>query len=509
MKINKILLMTTPVLTFKSHIDVNPLPPMGLGYLASVVESMGCGIDVRIVDCLVQGWSVRQPVSQDLIRIGLSDLEIETIISDYNPDIVGINCQFSRQHKIYHQMFSLIKKIKPECITVAGGAHVTVCPQEVLQDRFCDFIIVGEAEESFRSFLDALMSGDDFTLIDGLGWKRNGKLIFNEKKKWIADLDTIPFPAYHVMRLENYFGLDMSHGLRRKKKFSPIITSRGCSAKCTFCSAHRVWGNKHRKRSVENVIKEMRLLRDTYGIEELMFEDDNVTADPKRAKELFSRMITENFDFQWSTPNGVGAWTLTPDTLDLMKKSGCVRMNFPVESGSQRVLREIIKKPLNLSKIRQLVDHCKIIDLEYGMFLIVGMPGETLEDIRNSFRFAAECECYDPLVSIATPYPGTELFEMCLEQSLFSKEFELDDLFITSYMLKTQSWDEKKLRDAVKAGFYYLQFKKLMGNPKKFVLSLARILRRPSSIPTHIKDMILLTKEIFLVRTKSKKHLGS
>ena len=122
------------------------------------------------------------------------------------------------------------------------------------------------------------------------------------------DLDSIPFPAYHLMELDKYFGLDTSHGMRHRTRFSPIITSRGCPAKCTFCSANRVWGDNYRLRSVDNVIEEMRILKHEYNIEELMFEDDNVTANPERAKALFSRMIEEEFHFAWDTPNGVGIW---------------------------------------------------------------------------------------------------------------------------------------------------------------------------------------------------------
>lgn len=171
--------------------------------------------------------------------------------------------------------------------------------------------------------------------------------------------------------------------MRHKKRFSPIITSRGCPAKCTFCSAYKVWGNRYRLRSVDNVIEEMRLLRDRYGVEELMFEDDNVTANPKRAKELFSRMIEEGFNFIWDTPNGVGVWSMDEEMLDLMKQSGCIKLNFPVESGSQYVLSNIIQKPLKLKKVVKLTEYCRKISLDYGMFLVIGMPGENLKICGN------------------------------------------------------------------------------------------------------------------------------
>ncbi len=469
-KIEKILLIVPPAYSSKTISkklrDINPLPPMGLGYIASVAESLGIG--VNIFDCLIRGWDIEEDVDHNLVRIGLANKDIEKKLQDYQPDLVGINCQFSRQYKMYHELFALIKKYNPDCITVAGGAHVTVCPEEVLNDKNCDFVVTGEGEETFRNLLMSLNDGGNLKELDGFGWKDGDKPIINPKTKWIENLDSIQFPAYHLMDINLYFGLAKSHGERHKKKFSPITTSRGCPAKCVFCSANKVWGKKYRVRSVENVIAEMRILKDQYGIEELMFEDDNVTANAKRAKELFARMIDEKFDFIWDTPNGVGAWSLDNELIDIMKKSGCVQLNFPVESGSQRVLSEIINKPLDLEKIKSLIAHCKSIGLSYGIFLVMGLPGETKKDIWKSVKFAEECGCYNPHISVATPYPGTKLFEICKSEKFFAREFSLDDLFIKSFMLSTDQWTEDDLKKIQFRAKLYLRFKMLINDPKTF-----------------------------------------
>lgn len=485
--IKKVLLVVPPAFTFKSPRDINPLPPMGMGYLAAVVENMG--INVRILDCLVRGWNHEEKADDLLVKVGLTDDEIEQHIMDFKPDIIGITCQFSRQYKIYHQILALVKRIHPECITIAGGPHVTVCPGEILNDPNCDFIVAGEAEESFAALIRALDHGTDLKSIDGLGWKSDGKLILNEKQQWINDLDSIPFPAYHLMELERYFGLQASHGLRHRRKFSPIITSRGCPAKCTFCSAYKVWGNRYRLRSVDNVVEEMRLLRDKYGVEELMFEDDNVTANPKRAKELFSRMIKEGFNFIWDTPNGVGVWSMDEEMLDLMKRSGCIKLNFPVESGSQYVLSNIIRKPLKLTRVVKLTEYCRKINMNYGMFLVIGMPGEKLEDMWKSIRFAAYCGCYSPHISVATPYPGTQLFNECREKGYFINEYTLDDLFIRSFMIKTLDWNENDLRKILSRGYIYLKCHELFDNPVNTMKEIIRKLRDPSLIIDHIKNL--------------------
>ncbi|MBU4027178.1 B12-binding domain-containing radical SAM protein [Patescibacteria group bacterium] len=487
MRIKKILLISPPAYTFKNNRDINPLPPIGLGYLASIAE--GLGIEVNILDCLMEGWNTEEEVDDSLVRVGISYDTIKEKVKLADPDIIGINCQFSRQYKIYHELLFLIKKVKPNCITIAGGPHATVCANEVLDDPNCDFVIIGEAENSFRDLVLFLNAKKDINPrdIDGLGWKNAGKICINEKKKWISDLDSLPLPAFHLMSLPKYFGLAQSHGHRHRKKFMPIVTSRGCPARCTFCSAKKVWGAKYRTRSVENVIKEMKLLYTEYGVEEIMFEDDNVTANPKRAKNLFLRMIEEGFEFVWDTPNGVGAWSIDEEMLDLMKKSGCIMINFPVESGSQRVLSDIIKKPLDLAKVKRLIKYCKTIGLDYGMFLVIGMPGEKIEDMWQSFHFAAECGCYNPHISVATPYAGTELHDVCIKNSYIDPDFDFSDLFIRSFCITTEDWNGDDLKRILKNGRRYLLKAKYRKYPHMLLIDAVKglkiIIQDPISFP--------------------------
>jgi len=488
MKINKILLVVPPAYTFKTSRDINPLPPMGLGYLASIVREIG--IEVKILDCLARGWNHEEELDDQLARVGLSNADIKQFIEEFNPDLIGINCQFSRQYKVYHEMLSLIKKVQPRCITICGGAHVTVCPEEVLNDPYCDFILLGEAEDSFRDFITRFNQGANITSVDGLGWKSNNKININEKVRWVMDLDAIPFPAYDIMEIERYLGLEASHGLRHKDRFFPIITSRGCPAKCSFCSAHRVWGNRYRLRSVENVLQEMKILKDEFNIEELMFEDDNVTASPKRAKELFAGMIEKGFNFVWDTPNGVGVWSMDKEMIDLMKQSGCVKLNFPVESGSQEVLDKIIKKPLKLQKVKELIQYCNKIGLDYGMFLVIGMPGEKLSDIWQSFCFAAECGCYTPHISVATPYPGTELLSICKDNGYFAREFTLGDLFIRGFLIRTPDWNQQELKKILSKGNLYLRWKSFLAHPYSDLKRYFKKLRHPLNVLLYIRRML-------------------
>jgi radical SAM superfamily enzyme YgiQ (UPF0313 family) len=233
-------------------------------------------------------------------------------------------------------------------------------------------------------------------------------------------------------------------------------------------------------RSVENVLQEMRLLRDQYGIEEIMFEDDNVTADAQRAKSLISRMIAEGFNFVWDTPNGAGVWSMDEEMIDLMKGSGCIMLNFPVESGSQRVLRQVIKKPVNLEKVRKLIAHCQAIGLGHSMFLVIGMPGETLSEMWESVRFAGDCGCYAPHISVAALYPGTQLYETCVQEGYFSRPFSLDDLFIRSFLIETPDWTESDLKRLLTKATLYLKLRNIIAQPSNILDYIRIALLTPS-----------------------------
>jgi anaerobic magnesium-protoporphyrin IX monomethyl ester cyclase len=493
-RISKVLLLAPPAFTFKNNRDINPLPPMGLGYLASVIERMG--LEVDILDCLILGWEKELPVDEVLIRVGPTDAEIADYIARFKPDLVGVSCLFSRQNKIYHHMFDLIKAVDRNITVLAGGAHATVCAQELLTNPNCDFVMAGEAEDSLKDFIQRVNKGENISTVDGLCWRDGETFVIRDKRDLINDLDGIHFPAYHLMRLEQYFGLKSSHGLRHKNRFSPIISSRGCPAKCTFCSAHKVWGKFYRLRSVDNVLSEMHFLKDKFGVEEIMFEDDNLTADAQRTHDLFTRMIDEKLNFVWDTPNGTGIWPLEEPILDLMQASGCINLNFPVESGNQRVLNYVIGKPLKLDKVVRLTKYCRTIGLNYGMFLVVGMPGERISEMWDSVHFAAECRAYSPHISVATPYPGTRLYETCVKNGYFARPFSLDDLFIRGYLIKTPEWDDNDLRVFLEKANLYLKFKHAVDEPMYGLNLLRRKIMHPNEVTSFISRIRSQPKNI-------------
>ena len=477
-KIKKVLLFVPPVFTFKNNLDVNPLSSLGLGYIGAVLENNG--IEVKIVDCIMEGWRERVEVRGNIIRIGLSFEKIENIIRDYGPDIVGVNNLFTKQRENAHKIYELAKKVDRNILTIAGGAHATVLPELVLSDDNVDYVVIGEGEDTIIDLIAVIESRKDVSKLDGIAYRDGDKITIIPKTRFIRDLDRIPFPARHLLNMEKYFGLRASHGARRKDKFSPIITSRGCPARCTFCSAYRVWGKRYRFRSPENVIEEMKQIKRKYGIEELMFEDDNLTANPERAEKIFDLMIREKLNFAWDTPNGIAVFALNERLIDKMKESGCYKINLALESGSQYVLDNIIKKPVKLDKAKALVKYAKSIGLNVGLYFIIGLPGETKSQIMETFNLAKELEIYNPFISVATPYPGTELYEICLEKRCLKDDFCLDDLFIRSFSISTKDWTGEQLKELLENGYRYLGIAKYIKYPYLAVTTiLGSFIRNP------------------------------
>lgn len=498
-KIKKVLLYMPPVSTSKYAIDVNPLPPLGLAYLGAVLENNG--IEVKIFDCLAEGWDSRVEVGDNIVRIGTSFEQVEEIIRDYEPDIVGVNNLFTSQRKNAHEIYKLAKKINSNIVTIAGGAHPTVMPELVLSDANVDFVVLGEGEESLINLIEVVEGRKEIFELNGIGYRANGEKKIIPKTKFIEDLDGLPFPARHLLNMKKYFGLKVSHGTRTKKRFSPIITSRGCPTGCTFCSAHKVWGKKFRSRSAENVIAEMKLIKQEYGIEEIMFEDDNMNLNAKRAEKIFDLMIKEKLDFVWDTPNGVAAWTLTENIIRKMKLSGCRKLNFPIETGNQFVMDNIIRKPVKLHKIAPLINYAHKINLKVGIFLVIGMPGETEKQMWDSVHFAKDLGVYSPHISIATPYPGSELYEICLEKKYLRDNFTLDDLFIRSFPISTKSWSSERLKEIygdIQRFLFISYFKK---HSLQFTTTIVKkFLRNPVKFLKQVFKFVLGKKDWNIVR---------
>jgi len=200
---------------------------------------------------------------------------------------------------------------------------------------------------------------------------------------------------------------------------------------------------------VDSIVAELRHLKETYGVREIQFEDDNLTFDRERASALFQKMTAEKLDLAWTTPNGVALWRLDKDLLREMKESGCYMLCLAIESGDQEFLTETIRKPLNLEKVKELMQCIRQFQFETATFFVVGFPNETRQQLMNTFNFAGSLAVENTKFFFATPYPGTELYRMCEQEGCLPKDFSLSNLGVKKANIIPRHFSPQELEKMV------------------------------------------------------------
>ncbi len=393
-KIDRVMLIYPPRRVAALYDKVSCVP-MGISSLGAVLREQ---YEVKLLDAATEGYDQERWESKYFFEYGLSTEQILKQIERFGPQVVGLTCMFSAQFPIVARLVQRIKQTFPEVITVTGGTHPSFLPEDSLRRApGLDYIVIGEAEESFPQLLHALAAGKPPEGVDGIAWRDNGNVRINPKTRYIENLDTLPFPARDLLPIEKYFEINIPFMFFSKSPRNiSFATSRGCPFRCRFCSSCHYWGRRTRFRSVENVLAEMEELINRFGVEELKFEDDNLLANPERAKRIFRGMLERKFNLHWNMPNGVLVKALEDEELlDLMKASGCYEVILAFESGDQDVLDNIIKKPLDLKKAvdttRKVRDH----GIDTHAFFIIGFPGETLRNIKNTLDYARKAVALD------------------------------------------------------------------------------------------------------------------
>lgn len=436
----KILLLNPPFPLFPGESKFAS-PPLGLAYIAAVLQK--CGHDVRILDSVVEGYHTETNFQGNVLVYGLSYKEIIERIRDFDPHIIGISCVFSTLHTIVLSLSAAIKEMLPEIKIVVGGTHATVLAEQLISNPAIDFIIKGEGEYAMSGLMEHLSGKLMPEEVDNLVWKKNGSVSSNPQK-FIQNIDELPLPARNLLNMSAYNRIGLLQGMARPgMPATTAITSRGCPASCVFCSIHSVWGSKFRAHSAGYVLNELQTLKEEFGIGHIVFEDDNITFDKRRAKEIFQGMIDKDFQLTWSAPNGIAVWCLDEPLLKSIRDSGCHVLFLAIESGDPHTLKDIIHKPLNLGKSVEIIKLCNKLGIRTQAFFVIGFPGETIASMRKSMAFAQKLDVDRISIAIATPYPGTQLFEICKKNGYLSKHFDMTRLMTRIGQISTSDFSPR------------------------------------------------------------------
>jgi radical SAM superfamily enzyme YgiQ (UPF0313 family) len=469
--------------------------PLSLGYLASYVKKYsGKKHSIKIID-----ENAEDNVEEEILKI--------------KPDIIGITAT-SPQILRANEIAIFIKKNYPNTTIIIGGVHVSAIPEQTFKEfKNFDIGVIGEGEITFLELIDLIDKSNfnDLKNVKGIIFRDNGKTIITEPRPLIGDIDSIPFPARHLMKMKEYYlkPRDVIRGVI--KRTVQIMMSRGCPYRCIFCASKIIHRSKFRMHSAEYVINEIEHLINKYKIEALYFVDDIFTLDKEKIEKICNTMIDKGINEKLVWEAQLKANLISKNDIELlklMKKAGCIQVNFGFESGNDRVLGMLKKNTVTVKQNSDAIKICKSVGFRVLGNFIIGSPTETLNEINDTKRFILTHNMDTVHVHLAAPFPGTELWDICKEKGLL-KNVSWENLWLGRLDKGTGKpvscsdtiEYEKLLAIYREIKLYYklrknriTQIKKAINDPRKIV-KWTRILIYP-----------LLKQRVKTLFTKQKKH---
>ena len=371
---------------------VNLIPPLGLMYIASVLEKEG--FEVKIIDSYLEK----------------SKSKLYNRIKRENPDVVGISTTTPNFNNVI-KIAEMIHKNFPEIFVAIGGYHVTAIPKQALSSGYFNVGIIGEGEITFLELVKELQKRNIHLFkIKGLAIKKSNKVLFTKPRTFIKDLDSIPFPARHLVPpLSRYKPTPASY---KKLPVGVLISTRGCPSKCTFCDK-AVFGCTYRERRPSNVLDEVEELIYKFGAKELKFFDDNFTLNKKRLFKICDGFKKRKMDIEWSCLTKANL--VSKEILTKMKKAGCWQVLFGLESGDSRILKSL-NKGITLKQSEKAVRLAKKIGLSTRTDFLMGVPGENFYTLKKTLRFAKKLNPSFAHFNKFTPYPGTKIYDKLAQE---------------------------------------------------------------------------------------------
>jgi radical SAM superfamily enzyme YgiQ (UPF0313 family) len=422
-----ITILRPPVIFSVRSFSVPITPPVAIAYLGAVLEKNGFA--VNLVDAI--GEAVHHIESMPRRR-SAQGLSFDDIIDRIVPgtDILAVSIMFSQEWPLIRHLISRIKEAHPFLTIIAGGEHITALPEFSLRDcAALDFCGRGEGEELLLEFVSAMRRGRDVWGIAGLCYRDGDEIVINPRRGRILSLDALPWPAWHKLPIEtylssNYGGVGINSG-----RTMPIVATRGCPFRCSFCSNQSMWGQKYLMRSPGAVIDEIKYYIDTFQATHIEFYDLTAIISKDWIMEFGRLYLDSNLTVTWSLPTGTRSEALDRDVIEMLFSTNCKYLVYAPESGSPVTLKAIHKE-VNLDALIRSVKMAVKIGIHTRCNLVIGFPEETFKDLLATLCFQIKLAWYgvdDVPIYLFSPYPGSELFD-CLKKSKHIPEIN-DDYF--------------------------------------------------------------------------------
>jgi len=366
-----------------------PQPPFGLALIAAILEKAGYPLTLL-----------------DANALGIKPEAIPSLAS--GADVIGLTAMtptISTALKIARHL----KLANPGVKIVMGGAHATMLTQETMASApEIDVIIRGEGDESVLEVLKALEDNRPLDGIAGISYRAEEKIIHTADRTSSIDMNALPFPSYHLLPWKKYRP-HPPHGM--SLPFAAVVTSRGCPYHCAYCSKP-VFGSRFRAQSPARVVDELAYLKDRFGVKEVAFYDDSFTLDRKRVHGISEKILSSGLKIAWTCETRVNL--VAKDLLHSMKKAGCYAVAYGIESASPEIIKTL-HKDTTLDQVEEAVRQSREVGLQVIGYFMLGSPGETPDTIRQTINLAQRLKVDFAQFSVTTPFPGTELYDIYMQ----------------------------------------------------------------------------------------------
>ena len=399
-----ILLINVPV---KFNAFENSQPPLGIAYLASVCRQ--CGYEqVRIKDYEVEPFD--ETVFTDLLQ-------------EFEPDVVGLSCR-TASYPAAVQLAQTLRRVVPAALIVFGGHHPTALDRDVLAETVADVVVRREGEETFPALLKAIEAGETLSSVAGISYRApDGSIVQNPDRGYLADIDTLPFPAWDLLPMKRY-------------AYGVVLSSRGCPFHCIYCDKN-ISTREVRYRSEESVVEEIVALVTTWGQELIYFDDDHFLLNKERFFRIMDLLKFKGVGFKWKCQARVDS--IDQEVLQRARQTGCREIIFGVETGDPSEL-EFIQKSGNatLEQTRRVFQWTRQAGIPTRANFMLGFPVSTPQTVANTIRFAAELRADNYRFFHVVPLPNTNLWDYCVANGMIPSTIKWQDFTFSQAVLQPE-----------------------------------------------------------------------
>jgi radical SAM superfamily enzyme YgiQ (UPF0313 family) len=476
-------LIRPPGVVSRYALTLDATPPVSVAYVAASLARAGW--EVQVIDALGEGLDAMHPGYRDDVLI--HGLSIDEIVARVDPhaDVIGVSCMFSNEWPVVRGILAALAERAPGIPIVCGGEHPTAAPELSLrQAPALAACVLGEGEETGVELFNALHAGLALGGIPGIAYREDGRCVRTPPRSRIRAVEDIARPAWDRVPFETYLSRGLSFGVHRGRTM-PVVATRGCPYRCTFCSSPQMWTTRYYARAPEDVVDEIERGVKQYGIEAVDFYDLTAIVRRDWILAFCRRLRARGLAITWQLPSGTRSEALDAEVLSEMFRSGCRNVSYAPESGSPATLRRIEKK-VHLDRMLTSMRAAVSAGLNVKANIIMGFPEETRADLRETLHFMgrmARAGVHDVSAWTFVPYPGCELFEQLLARGRLP---ELDDDYFAnllsysdftrtvSYCDQLSAAELRRYRTAGMALFYGASYLTHPARPFRSIANLAR-----------------------------------